>query len=606
MDYGQSPVTCATSHHSHVASPATAAIERSIARRRNTDLGESPVTSVRSMTTARKLNTIDTSTSCSTDNKPSVLVTEKYSKVLLSTVQEKPENQFSSENVKTEDMLPSQLVNMVYKNFNMEAESECHQELTVPMETQTVECTSKSVSSNSTAETPKSPSSSALLSKDPTEVSEGSCENSEEGVEFIRRPISSTMCRSGVTDIEDVSSTTLGGKKQQPTKLHPRLRALSKLTDQMSPVGLQPLEGAGFVNSSDVSSGNPVIATSSPILHNKFLRKLRGIDVAESSPILGGGVEGSGAPVNSLSSNTLHRATDSGFAISAIDENMGQILHSTANFKDMSYIAKRELTDINLTQDKENIPYSANDTNTYSMSANRVTDMDIVMDEPVSEQTTIDELNSCRKDGEDKFKEPKIQDRGRKRSISQDISPRAPAKKANLSPQPPDQFIFPPVISKQEVVIQTTTEPMGRDICLTTNSIAYNNTDQCKTGLTTIFDSVDLGKESHHRHVSNILETTPVTNSYSEASVPVIPPSHKLAAVVVAAAAIGTPDQGITTVTKEEPMSPMVVEEQAFCTTPTLIGTQTHTASVAAASDTHASTPVARPKKLVRTSSGIR
>ncbi|KAF2348816.1 Protein kinase domain [Trinorchestia longiramus] len=114
------------------------------------------------------------------------------------------------------------------------------------------------------------------------------------------------------------------------SKIHPRLRALSKLADHMSPVG----RVAGFGNSDATSN----LATSSPILQNKFLQKLcEGGSVKTSSPIPSQATVG-GSSLLSCSSAS-QRTGDGGIAASAMAGNP----HFGSNlFKDMSTIERKD------------------------------------------------------------------------------------------------------------------------------------------------------------------------------------------------------------------------------------------------------------------------
>uniref|UniRef100_A0A6A7FZK8 Serine/threonine-protein kinase greatwall n=1 Tax=Hirondellea gigas TaxID=1518452 RepID=A0A6A7FZK8_9CRUS len=332
--------------------------------------------------------------------------------------------------------------------------------------------------STSTAESSKSSSESKLSS---TIKSETGADKSE--AQFICRPSNSTMCKSVTGETEFAAVT--GG--EQLAKLHPRLRALSKLTDHMSPVGCQP--NTGYCNTSttsDVASSSD-IATSSPILHNKFLDKLRSNNIKTSSPIP------SKLLANAPMSSSTNKATDSGFAVSAIEGNFSNNFNSI-NLKDMSSIGKKELQEESNQHilDKENRSYVVSDA-AYSTQSGRVSAMDNSSEDKSAFINNEDEIKSIASDqrkiledvnqSEEIFKAPAQIIRGRKRSISTACSSPTqkhvpPAKKANVS---------------GDCVLNTSVPVCSNHSETALNTINPRSSKAC-TGLTGVFQKVGLDK----------------------------------------------------------------------------------------------------------------
>ena len=173
------------------------------------------------------------------------------------------------------------------------------------------------------------------VSCSPQQVSQNS--NLETG--FIKRP-SSLVQKS---KLEEKSNGPL------PHKIHPRLRALSKVT-------LDRVNQCGSVNTtigSDLAgSSGSNFATNSPLLQNKFLLKLHEGAVETSSPIYPRGAGADQAPISSTSSENTgdgQRITaDSGFAVSV---TVGQSYNSI-NIKDVSSINQKNPEDSGAVTDK--------------------------------------------------------------------------------------------------------------------------------------------------------------------------------------------------------------------------------------------------------------
>ncbi|XP_047740922.1 uncharacterized threonine-rich GPI-anchored glycoprotein PJ4664.02-like [Hyalella azteca] len=213
-----------------------------------------------------------------------------------------------------------------------------------------------------------------------------------------------------------------------PSKIHPRLRVLSRLTDNVSPVG------RAFHANVDISSG---ITTSSPILQNKFLQKLRDGGLKTSSPIPSQTLAESSTPLSC--SVASHKTGDSGIVVSAIEGNHN---FNSNLFKDISTIEKREESNVSLMMEQENHPAVAQCIGSECLSL----EQDNRQNHPDRTKEFLE--NQC--DGQnsgispekaveaeaskDVFKTPCIVIRGRKRCISTNNNQSKcfpPAKKAN-------------------------------------------------------------------------------------------------------------------------------------------------------------------------------
>ena len=201
-----------------------------------------------------------------------------------------------------------------------------------------------------------------------------------------------------------VSSSTQVHSNMLFKKVHPRLTALTKLTNHMSPVGRHLNNHFSSTNSDMANSAD--IATSSPIFNNKLVSTIE-----SSSPI----VTGNEPMCSSLASQ---KCTDSGFVASATDK--------TNFLQDMSTIDKRDMPQ-QLDSASENVQSIIRDGNVcHERNSFHFSNIDSDFNEELSSNlkedirsTPIKSFSDC----QDNFNSPTKQNVNRKRILSPVNSP---------------------------------------------------------------------------------------------------------------------------------------------------------------------------------------